>query len=141
MKPSSVLQRLMKKKRAQRGMTLIEIMVVIAILAVMFGAAAVALVPKINEARVETARNDIATIQGAMKLYYAKKGKYPDTSQGIKALVDTQNLEKMPKDPWGNDYVYMNEGGKPLIKSYGADKQEGGEGSDADISSADSAAR
>jgi general secretion pathway protein G len=74
-----------------------------------------------------------------LKLYYTKKGKYPDTGTGLRALVETQNLEKIPTDPWGNEYVYMNEGGKPVLMSYGADGTQGGEGPDADISSRDAA--
>ncbi len=124
-------------RRAQRGMTLIEIMIVIAILAVMFGAAALALVPNIHKARVARVRQDIVTLQEALKLYYAQRGKYPATTPGLKALVESQALEKVPKDPWDSDYVYLNERGKLLIKSFGADKQEGGEGDGADLSSAD----
>jgi general secretion pathway protein G len=84
---------------------------------------------------------DIKTIQNAMKLYYTKKGKYPDTGTGLRALVDTQNLEKIPVDPWGHEYIYMNESGKPVVISYGADGSQGGEGPDADISSRDTTAQ
>ena len=126
-----------KQQRRRRGMTLIEIMVVITILGLIMAAVGVAVIPKLDEAKQDTARLDIANIQNALKLYYTKKGKYPDTGTGLKALVDTQNLEKVPTDPWGNEYVYMNEGGKPVIMSYGADGVAGGEGIDADISSRD----
>jgi len=51
--------------------------------------------------------------------------------------VDTNNLESVPKDPWGNDYMYLNEGGKPVVISYGSDGTQGGEGNAADISSKD----
>jgi general secretion pathway protein G len=94
-------------------------------------------IPKLDEAKQDTARLDIGSIQSAMKLYYTKKGKYPDTGTGLRALVDTNNLERVPTDPWGNEYVYMNEGGKPVIMSYGADGVAGGEGIDSDISSRD----
>ena len=128
-----------KQQRRRRGMTLIEIMVVITILGLIMAAVGVAVIPKLDEAKQDTARLDIANIQNALKLYYTKKGKYPDTGTGLKALVDTQNLEKIPTDPWGNEYVYMNEGGKPVLMSYGADGTQGGEGPDADISSRDTA--
>ncbi len=128
-----------KQQRRRRGMTLIEIMVVITILGLIMAAVGVAVIPKLDEAKQDTARLDIANIHNALKLYYTKKGKYPDTGTGLKALVDTQNLEKVPTDPWGNEYVYMNEGGKPVIISYGADGTQGGEGPDADISSRDAA--
>ncbi|RKH59891.1 type II secretion system major pseudopilin GspG [Corallococcus llansteffanensis] len=130
-----------QQRRRNRGMTLIEIMVVITILGLIAAAVGVAVIPKLEEAKQDTARLDIRNIQSAMKLYYTKKGSYPDTATGLKALVDTQNLERMPTDPWGREYVYMNEGGKPVITSYGADGNAGGEGSDADISSKDSAAK
>jgi general secretion pathway protein G len=128
-----------RSKRRQAGMTLIEIMVVITILGLIAAAVTVAVIPKIDQARQERASLDIKTIEGALKLYYAKKGSFPDTSTGLKALVDTQNLETMPKDPWGHDYVYMLEAGKPVLISYGRDGAPGGEGPDADISNKDAA--
>jgi general secretion pathway protein G len=126
-----------RRRRRNRGMTLIEIMVVITILGLIAAAVGVAVIPKLDEARVDRAKLDIGSIQGALKLYYAKKGNYPDTATGLKALVDTNNLEAIPKDPWNNDYMYLNEGGKPVIISYGADGAQGGEGTSADISSKD----
>lgn len=122
------------RRRLSRGMTLIEIIVVITILALITAAVGVAVIPKLDEAKVDTAKLDIKNIEAALKLYYAKKGNYPDTGSGLKALVDTQNLEKIPVDPWGTEYVYLNEGGKPVLVSYGKDKAPGGEGFDADIS-------
>jgi general secretion pathway protein G len=124
-----------QKRRRSRGMTLIEIMVVITILGLIAAAVGVAVIPQLNAARRDRAELDIKSIQNALKLYYTKKGNYPDTGTGLKGLVDMQALEQLPKDPWNNDYVYMNEGGKPVIISYGADGTTGGEGNDADISS------
>jgi general secretion pathway protein G len=121
-------------RAATRGMTLIEIMVVISILGLIAAAVSIAVIPQLEKARVDRAGLDIKTIEGALKLYYSRKGNYPDTGSGLKALVDAQALDKIPQDPWNHDYVYMNEGGKPVITSYGADGQPGGEGSDADIS-------
>ncbi len=128
-----------QQRRRNRGMTLIEIMVVITILGLIAAAVGVAVIPKLDEAKQDTARLDIGNIQNALKLYYTKKGKYPDTATGLRALVETQNLERIPVDPWGNEYVYMNEAGKPVIISYGADGVSGGEGPDSDVSSRDSA--
>ena len=128
----------MKKKlnRRRRGMTLVEIMVVITILGLIAAAVGIAVIPKLDEARHDRAHLDISNIEGALKLYYAKTGHYPDTASGLRALVDTNSLEKVPKDPWNNDYVYMNEGGKPTIISYGSDGAPGGEGANADITNA-----
>ncbi|HKD41391.1 MAG TPA: type II secretion system major pseudopilin GspG [Myxococcaceae bacterium] len=125
------------RRSLARGMTLIEIMVVITILGLIAAAVAIAVVPRLEEARHDRAVLDIKNIEGALKLYYAKKGVYPDTTAGLKALVDTQILETMPKDPWNRDYVYMYEAGKPVIITYGRDGVPGGEGPDADISNRD----
>ncbi len=124
-----------RRKRRARGMTLIEIMVVITILGLLTAAIAVAVIPRLNEAKRDKAALDIKTLEGALKQYYAKKGNYPDTGTGLKALVDQQIIERLEPDPWGAEYVYMNENGKPVVMSYGADKSPGGEGNDADISS------
>jgi general secretion pathway protein G len=102
------------------------------------GAVAVAVIPQLEQSRIDRAKLDIANIKGALKIYYAKKGTYPETGTGLKALVEAQILEKMPKDPWDNDYQYLLEGNTPVITSYGADKASGGsEGAAKDISSRD----
>ena len=138
------------KRSLQRGFTLIEILVVVSILAIL-GAL---IVPKImdrpNEARVVAAKHDIGTVVAALKLYKLDNGRYPTTEQGLQALVEKPTsepvpgnwksggyLEKMPKDPWGRDYLYLNPGIKGEIDamSYGADGQEGGEGFGADLGS------
>jgi general secretion pathway protein G len=124
-----------QQQRRRRGMTLIEIMVVITILGLIAAAVGVAVIPQLNQAKRDRAELDIKSIQNALKLYYTKKGNYPDTGTGLKGLVDMQALDQVPRDPWNNEYVYMNEGGKPVIISYGADGTSGGEGQDADISS------
>jgi general secretion pathway protein G len=122
------------RRAAARGMTLIEIMVVITIIGLIAAAVTVAVVPRLQEAQVSRAKLDISSIEGSLKLYYAKKGNYPDTATGLKGLVDQQILDKMPQDPWNHDYVYVLERGKPIITSYGRDGVPGGEGPDADIS-------
>lgn len=138
------------KRSLQHGFTLIEILVVVSILAIL-GAL---IVPKImdrpNEARVVAAKHDIGTVVAALKLYKLDNGRYPTTEQGLQALVEKPTsepvpanwksggyLEKMPKDPWGHDYLYLNPGIKREIDvmSYGADGQQGGEGFDADLGS------
>ncbi|MBN1204588.1 MAG: type II secretion system protein GspG [Myxococcaceae bacterium] len=126
-----------QQRRRSRGMTLIEIMVVITILGLIAAAVGVAVIPMLNQARRDRAELDIKNIQSGLKLYYTRKGQYPDTSTGLRALVELRVLEEIPKDPWGNEYVYMNEGGKPVLISYAADGTSGGEGIDEDISSKD----
>lgn len=133
---------------SEAGFTLIEIMVVIAIIGIL----ATLIVPKImgrpDEARATAAKHDVGTIVQSLKLYRLDIGRYPTTEQGIKALVEKptaepvpQNwkaggyLDSMPKDPWGNPYQYTNPGTKSEIDvfSYGADGKAGGTGTDADI--------
>ena len=131
------LIRRLNRRRHPRGMTLIEIIVVIIILSLLMAAVGIAVIPQLDQAKVDRAKMDIANINNALKTYYAKKGNYPDTGGGLKAVVDAQILEKMPTDPWDHEYVYLNEGGKPVIMSYGKDGAPGGSESDADISSKD----
>ena len=134
----TLTQQLARRRRSARGMTLIEIIVVITILSLLMAAVGIAVIPQLDQAKVDRARLDIANINNALKTYYAKKGNYPDTGGGLKSVVDAQILEKMPVDPWEHEYIYLNEGGKPVIMSYGKDGAPGGTESDADISSKDS---
>ena len=125
-------------RRARRGMTLIEIIVVIAIIALLTAAVAVAVIPALETAKRDVARgSDIPAIKHALDIYYAKKGKYPDTGTGLKALVDAQVMEKIPTDPWQHEYIYLLENGKPTIITYAKDGVAGGTDNDADISSKD----
>ncbi|WP_374399756.1 type II secretion system major pseudopilin GspG [Niveibacterium sp.] len=134
--------------RRTAGFTLIEVMVVIVILGVL----AALVVPKVmgrpDEARAVAARQDIAAISQALKLYKLDNRKYPTTEQGLQALVQKPTvspvpdnwkaggyLEKLPKDPWNSPYQYLSPGvhGEFDVFSFGADGQAGGEGNDADI--------
>ena len=127
-------KRRFKGRRAPRGMTLIEIMVVLVILGLIASAVVIAVFPQLQKARVDRTTLDIGNIDSGLKLYNARKGKFPDTATGLKSLVDMEILDKMPKDAWGNDYVYTLENGRPVVTSYGADGVPGGEGPNADIS-------
>jgi general secretion pathway protein G len=123
-----------KGRRAPRGMTLIEIMVVLVILGLIASAVVIAVFPQLQRARVDRTTLDIGNLDSALKLYNARKGKFPDTTTGFKALIDLEIIDKPPKDAWGNDYVYTLENGRPVITSYGADGVPGGDGPNADIS-------
>jgi general secretion pathway protein G len=136
--------------RSVAGFTLIEVMIVIVILSVL----AALIVPRImsrpDEARAVAARQDIAQIVQALKLYRLDNFRYPTTAQGLQALVTRPTaeplpqrwqgyLDKLPKDPWGNAYQYLSPGVKGEIDVFtlGADGKPGGEGVDADFGSWD----
>lgn len=137
-------------KCRQSGFTLIEIMIVVVILGIL----AALIVPKVmgrpDEARIIAAKQDIAALGQALKLYRLDNIRYPATDQGLQALVVKPTsapippnwksggyLDRLPKDPWGHDYQYLNPGthGEIDVFSLGADGAPGGEGNDADIGS------
>lgn len=133
--------------KKQSGFTLIEIMVVIAIIAGLVAMVAPNVIESADKARVDTAKADISILSQAMDMYKLDNFKYPTTDEGIEALTTKPSsaknwkqggyLKKSPQDPWGNEYQYIAESGSFEIWSYGADGQEGGEGYDSDISSQD----
>jgi len=81
-------------------MTLIEIIVVITIISLLMAAVGVAAIGQLNGAKVDVARNDLRSIENALDVYYAKKGNYPDTGTGLRALVESKVLKTAPVDPW-----------------------------------------
>lgn len=132
------------------GFTLIEILVVIVILGILAALVVPRVLERPDEARVIAAKSDIAAIMQGLKLYRLDNQRYPSTEQGLVALVamPTQApvppnwkpggyLERLPKDPWGQPYQYLNPGlrGEIDVFSFGADGQPGGSGIDADIGS------
>ncbi|MFL5264919.1 MAG: type II secretion system major pseudopilin GspG [Anaeromyxobacteraceae bacterium] len=124
-------------RRRERGMTLIEIMVVITILGLIAAAVAVNVVNNLSEARVKQAKTDLHTIENCLDLYKVDKGRYPSTEEGLAATVSAGKCKAGLRDPWGHDYVYMYPGQAHPdafdIKSYGADGQPGGDGENGDI--------
>lgn len=121
--------------RLARGMTLLEIMVVITIIGVVMATVTVAILPQLDKAKVDTTINSMRGVQSALKLYYARHGKYPDTSQSLQILITEKFLEQAPKDAWGTDFVYTAEGSSYKLLSYGSDGNPGGDGAAADIDS------
>ena len=141
---------LKKLSHKHQGFTLIELMVVIIILGILAMWVAPKIMDRPGEARQMKVRLDIQNLETALKLYKLDNGPYPGTEQGLQALVEMPEsgtipkkwkkggyLEKgrVPKDPWGNDFIYLSPGlkGDFDIISYGADGVPGGEDENKDI--------
>lgn len=140
----------MKRMRWQRGFTLLEVMVVVVILGILAALVVPKIISRPDEARVMAARQDIASLMQALKLYRLDNQRYPATEQGLQALVTRPTIaplppnwksdgyvDHLPRDPWGNPYQYLNPGlrGEIDIFSLGADGVAGGEKNDEDIGS------
>jgi general secretion pathway protein G len=138
------------RMKKQTGFTLLEIMIVVAIIAGLVAMVAPNIIGEAGAARVKTAQAEMSTIASTLSRYKLDNYTYPSTGQGIEALVSKPSgtpepknykaggyLPKLPTDPWGNAYLYISQQGKFEIISYGADGEEGGEGDATDISSAD----
>jgi general secretion pathway protein G len=134
----------------QRGFTLLEVMVVVVILGILAALVVPKIISRPDEARAIAAKQDIASLMQALKLYRLDNQRYPSTEQGLQALVVRPTsaplapnwktggyLERLPRDPWGNPYQYLNPGlrGELDVFSLAADGAPGGEGNDADIGS------
>ncbi len=137
-----------RNRTAQGGFTLIEVMVVIVILGILAAVVVPRIMDRPDTARIAKVKQDIRTLESALNLYKLDNFTYPSTDQGLEALVKKPSgepeprnwkeggyIDRLPKDPWGNDYQYLNPGvhGPIDIYSLGADGQEGGEGMNADI--------
>jgi len=139
-------------KRAiwRQGFTLLEVMVVVVILGILAALVVPKIISRPDEARVIAAKQDIASLMQALRLYRLDNQRYPTTEQGLQALVTKPTttpvppnwktggyIERLPRDPWGQPYQYLNPGlrGEIDVFSFGADGVAGGEGNDADIGS------
>src|ERR671928_742944 len=97
-------------RAGERGMTLIEIMVVITILGLIAAAVAVNVVNNLSEARIKQAKTDLHTLESCLDLYKVDKGRYPTTEEGLPAIVAAGKCKANIKDPWQHDYVYLYPG-------------------------------
>ena len=140
------MKRQQRQRSNQDGFTLIEIMVVILILGLLATIVVQSLRGATDKAKRVKAQADIAELKTGLDRYYLDAGSYPTSDQGLQSLVAAPSggqvpanyesggyLQSIPKDPWGNPYFYQSDGNSYVLKSYGADGVEGGEGKNADI--------
>ncbi|MEO7548844.1 MAG: type II secretion system major pseudopilin GspG [Ramlibacter sp.] len=136
------------RRAVQPGFTLIELMVVLVIIGVLAALIVPNVLDRADDARSTAARTDVNNLMQALKLYRLDNQRYPSGEQGLQALVARPTvgpappnwkpqLEKLPNDPWGRPYQYLNPGvkGEIDVMSFGADGQAGGEGKNADVGS------
>jgi len=140
--------RLSAPRRGYAGFTLLEIMVVVVILGILAALVAPNVIRRIDDANITKVKQDIRALETALNLYRMDNFRYPTTEQGLEALVKQPNdpnirnwkpggyVRSLQKDPWGNNYAYISpgtRGGDYDLYTLGADNQQGGEGTDADI--------
>ncbi len=129
------------RRALERGMTLIEVMVVLVILGLIAGAVAVNVVGRLAEARIQQAKNDVRQVADQIDAFKAMRGRHPTTEEGLNVLIQEKflkpNKEGKLMDPWGKEYIYLYPGQTHTdafdVKTYGGDGQPGGDGENADI--------
>lgn len=134
--------------RNAKGMTILEIMIVIAIVGGLMGILGNTVLGQLKKAKIKQAKIQIAEMGKALDMFYTDCGFYPGSDAGLEALVDESAancdnwgpdpyVKKVDRDPWNNDFIYEVEGNSYILRSLGADREEGGKGENKDISSED----
>jgi general secretion pathway protein G len=134
----------MKSLNNSKGMTLLEIMIVLAIIGSILAAVGPRIFGQQDKAKVQEAKLIMSNITSSLNMYYTDCGKYPDSLEGL-VTADSgcanwgpeAYIKKIPTDPWGAAFVYEVDGGSYVLKSLGKDKKEGGDGYGKDITSDD----
>ena len=124
------------EREAESGFTLVELMVVIVIIGLLATVVVINVMPATDKAAITKAKADVGVLEQGVEMYRLNKLRYPSGSEGLQAVTAEGYVKRLPKDPWGNPYVYAAPGrdGRQFdIYSFGADGREGGEGEDADI--------
>jgi general secretion pathway protein G len=124
-----------RRRRPQRGFSLLEIMVVITLIGLVTAAIGVAVMNQLEKGQIDTARSQAYEIAKSVELYKLQNGSFPTTAQGLSVLASPPKgkpiMDKLPKDPWNNDYIYVIPGQKNPnkfdVRSKGPDGQEGTE--------------
>jgi general secretion pathway protein G len=135
-----------KKHLRERGFTLVELLVVLAILGLLVGLVGPQVMKTLGTSKTKTARIQVESLAGSLDMYRLDVGRYPSTEEGLQALVEKPGdagnwngpylkKDQVPKDPWGFDYQYRSPGehGAFDLWTLGADNREGGDGEDQDV--------
>jgi general secretion pathway protein G len=144
--PRTAVRKRRKPAKGETGFTLLEVMIVLIIIAVLAGLVAVNVMGRPDEARATATKSNMATIQGALKMYRLDNGSYPTSEQGLKALIEKPTAPPVPSawaqggylsvpatDGWGKPFDYVSDGNSFTMRSLGKDGKVGGEGIDLDV--------